>query len=264
MGRLSYHCTLKGCASYLGALPIRRSHLEHCSAGVLAVCILLHSRPPPLLIENSAKNLIRFVPPKTRCFAFLHTHSRTIPNTSCLVVNKLIRVLDMEHLASRYGIQTPHSIDIHQTGSGAATTLNEALDVISRNTDQFSRLGSEARARLLGAFLATIYVHQYIYETMANVPEEFSPEAQQYLKRESERLIGLQKILPPKLPAGSNSWSNASLQRLFLLCRLGYMFQRKRSVSSIYAICAAVMMMITTTITSNWLFSYVKYNTLAA
>ncbi|KAI1144906.1 hypothetical protein F4825DRAFT_288368 [Nemania diffusa] len=246
MCRLSYHCTLKGCASYLGALPIRRSHLEHCSAGVLAVCILLRSRPPPLLIENSAKNLIRFVPPKTRCFAFLHTHSH------------------MEHLASRYGIQTPHSIDIHQTGSGAATTLNEALDVISRNTVQFSRLGSEARARLLGAFLATIYVHQYIYETMANVPEEFSPEAQQYLKRESERLIGLQKILPPKLPAGSNSWSNASLQRLFLLCRLGYMFQRKRSVSSIYAICAAVMMMITTTITSNWLFSYVKYNTLAA
>ncbi|KAI1292585.1 hypothetical protein F5Y03DRAFT_375417, partial [Xylaria venustula] len=54
MRRLSYHCTLKGCASYL----------EDCSAGVLAICILLHSRPLPLLIENSAKNLIRYGTPR--------------------------------------------------------------------------------------------------------------------------------------------------------------------------------------------------------
>ncbi|KAI1192083.1 hypothetical protein F5B17DRAFT_379403, partial [Nemania serpens] len=87
----------------------------------------------------------------------------------------------MERLASYFGIQTPDSFDIHQTGPGAARILDEALEVMSRNTVQFARLSGRQRADLLGAFCATIDA-QRAYQTMAANPSRFDPEMQQYLK----------------------------------------------------------------------------------
>ncbi|KAI0798946.1 hypothetical protein GGR55DRAFT_674244 [Xylaria sp. FL0064] len=111
-----------------------------------------------------AKNIIRFAPRETRLFSFLDTHD------------------DMERLASHFGIQTPDSFDIHQTGPGAARILDEALKVMSRNTVQFARLSNRQRADLLGAFCATIDAHQRAYQAMAANPSRFDPEMQQYLK----------------------------------------------------------------------------------
>ncbi|KAI1182639.1 hypothetical protein F5B17DRAFT_177070 [Nemania serpens] len=88
----------------------------------------------------------------------------------------------MERLASHFGIQTPDSFDIHQAGPGAARILDEALEVMSRNTIQFARLTHRQRADLLGAFCATIDAHQRAYQAMAANPSRFDPEMQQYLK----------------------------------------------------------------------------------
>ncbi|KAI1157333.1 hypothetical protein F5B18DRAFT_645454, partial [Nemania serpens] len=89
----------------------------------------------------------------------------------------------MERLASRFGIQTPDSFDIHQTGPSAARTLDEALEVMSRNTVQFAGLSNRQKADLLGAFCATIDAHQRAYQAMAANPSRFAPELERYLKK---------------------------------------------------------------------------------
>ncbi|RYC62826.1 hypothetical protein CHU98_g3379 [Xylaria longipes] len=109
-------------------------------------------------------NIIRFAPRETRLFSYLDTYD------------------DMERLASRCGIQMPDNFDIHQTGPSAARIVDEALEVMSRNTIQFARLGNRQKADLLGAFCATIDAHQRAYQAMAANPSRFDPEVQQYLK----------------------------------------------------------------------------------
>ncbi|KAI0398762.1 hypothetical protein F4802DRAFT_603664 [Xylaria palmicola] len=140
--------------------------------------------PPDMVVYNTrvvAENQIGMTA-GLRCLTC--GHIQKIVQQECIRAKNIIRFAPhMERLTSRFGIQTPDSFDIHQTGPGAARTIEEALEVMRRNTTRFARLGSRQKADLLGAFCATIDAHQRAYQVMATNPSRFDPEVQQYLKK---------------------------------------------------------------------------------
>ncbi|KAI1167166.1 hypothetical protein F5B18DRAFT_648180 [Nemania serpens] len=112
-----------------------------------------------------ATNIFRFAPHETRLFTLLDCHH------------------EMERLASHYGIQTPRSFDIHQTGPDAARIIDEALAVMAENSRVFTRFDNRNKAYILAAFCATIDANQRAYQYIAAYPSRFDPDVQQYLKK---------------------------------------------------------------------------------